>query len=31
MQGCKKLLLEGVISYFREQDLCQKEEQSKGE
>ncbi|KAK3558477.1 hypothetical protein QTP86_018127 [Hemibagrus guttatus] len=30
-KGCKKLLLEGIINYFREQDLCQKEEQSKGE
>ncbi|KAM9496073.1 Fanconi anemia group I protein isoform 1-T1 [Clarias gariepinus] len=30
-KGCKKLLLEGIIKYFREQDLCQKEEQSKGE
>ncbi|KAK2834377.1 hypothetical protein Q7C36_015078 [Tachysurus vachellii] len=30
-KGCKKHLLEGIINYFREQDLCQKEEQSKGE
>ncbi|XP_053541973.1 Fanconi anemia group I protein isoform X2 [Ictalurus punctatus] len=30
-KGCKKLLLEGIINYFREQDRCQKEEQSKGE
>ncbi|XP_060770995.1 Fanconi anemia group I protein isoform X2 [Neoarius graeffei] len=30
-KGCRKILLEGIINYFREQDLCQKEEQSKGE
>ncbi|KAF7702205.1 Fanconi anemia group I protein isoform X2 [Silurus meridionalis] len=30
-KGCKRLLLEGIIKYFREQDLRQKEEQSKGE
>ncbi|KAI4888539.1 hypothetical protein NFI96_013036 [Prochilodus magdalenae] len=30
-KGCKKLVLEGIIDYFREQDLRQKEEQKEGE
>ncbi|TSK45830.1 Fanconi anemia group I protein [Bagarius yarrelli] len=30
-KGCRNILLEGIINYFREQDLRQKEEQSKGE
>ncbi|XP_062847269.1 Fanconi anemia group I protein [Trichomycterus rosablanca] len=30
-KGCKKLLLEGIINYFRQQDRQQKEEQTKGE
>uniref|UniRef100_A0A4W5KQZ6 FA complementation group I n=1 Tax=Hucho hucho TaxID=62062 RepID=A0A4W5KQZ6_9TELE len=30
-KGCKKQVLEGIISYFKEQDLCQKEEQKDGE
>uniref|UniRef100_A0A9J8AW20 FA complementation group I n=1 Tax=Cyprinus carpio carpio TaxID=630221 RepID=A0A9J8AW20_CYPCA len=30
-KGCKKLVLEGIISYFKKQDQLQKEEQRKGE
>ncbi|KAM9572142.1 Fanconi anemia group I protein isoform 2-T3 [Salvelinus alpinus] len=30
-KGCKKQVLEGIISYFKEQDLRQKEEQKDGE
>uniref|UniRef100_A0A3P8ZFP3 FA complementation group I n=1 Tax=Esox lucius TaxID=8010 RepID=A0A3P8ZFP3_ESOLU len=30
-KGCKKQVLEGIISYFTEQDLRQKEEQNNGE
>uniref|UniRef100_A0A8B9K3P8 FA complementation group I n=1 Tax=Astyanax mexicanus TaxID=7994 RepID=A0A8B9K3P8_ASTMX len=30
-KGCKKLVLEGIIAYFREQDLHQKKEQREGE
>ncbi|XP_030646039.1 Fanconi anemia group I protein [Chanos chanos] len=30
-KGCKKLVLEGIINYFKEQDQCQKEEQQDGE
>ncbi|XP_036431780.1 Fanconi anemia group I protein [Colossoma macropomum] len=30
-KGCKKLVLEGIIEYFREQDVRQKEEQKEGE
>ncbi|XP_072525777.1 Fanconi anemia group I protein [Salminus brasiliensis] len=30
-KGCKKLVLEGIIEYFREQDLRQKKEQKEGE
>uniref|UniRef100_A0A7N6FED3 FA complementation group I n=1 Tax=Anabas testudineus TaxID=64144 RepID=A0A7N6FED3_ANATE len=26
-KGCKKQILDGIISYFKEQDLCQEEEQ----
>uniref|UniRef100_A0A673MIX1 FA complementation group I n=1 Tax=Sinocyclocheilus rhinocerous TaxID=307959 RepID=A0A673MIX1_9TELE len=30
-KGCKKLVLEGIISYFKKQDQLQKEEQRNGE
>ncbi|KAK1788907.1 hypothetical protein P4O66_015815, partial [Electrophorus voltai] len=30
-KGCKKLVLDGIIKYFREQDMHQKDEQRKGE
>uniref|UniRef100_A0AAR2JD36 FA complementation group I n=1 Tax=Pygocentrus nattereri TaxID=42514 RepID=A0AAR2JD36_PYGNA len=30
-KGCKKLVLQGIIEYFREQDVRQKEEQKEGE
>uniref|UniRef100_A0AAQ6IQJ1 FA complementation group I n=1 Tax=Anabas testudineus TaxID=64144 RepID=A0AAQ6IQJ1_ANATE len=30
-KGCKKQILDGIISYFKEQDLCQEEEQKHGE
>ncbi|KAL6474155.1 hypothetical protein MHYP_G00177160 [Metynnis hypsauchen] len=30
-KGCKKLVLEGIVEYFREQDVRQKEEQKEGE
>ncbi|KAL7858332.1 hypothetical protein AOLI_G00184340 [Acnodon oligacanthus] len=30
-KGCKKLVLEGIIEYFREQDVRQKAEQKEGE
>ncbi|XP_067090629.1 Fanconi anemia group I protein [Osmerus mordax] len=30
-KGCQKMVMEGIISYFKEQDLCQKEEQKEGE
>uniref|UniRef100_A0A4W4HBM7 FA complementation group I n=1 Tax=Electrophorus electricus TaxID=8005 RepID=A0A4W4HBM7_ELEEL len=30
-KGCKKLVLDGIINYFREQDMHQKDEQRKGE
>uniref|UniRef100_A0A8C2HZ61 FA complementation group I n=1 Tax=Cyprinus carpio TaxID=7962 RepID=A0A8C2HZ61_CYPCA len=30
-KGCKKLVLEGIISYFKKQDQLQKEEQRKGD
>ncbi|XP_034733936.1 Fanconi anemia group I protein isoform X4 [Etheostoma cragini] len=30
-KGCKKQVLDGIISYFKEQDVCQEEEQKQGE
>ncbi|KAM3609806.1 uncharacterized protein V6R79_020568 [Siganus canaliculatus] len=30
-KGCKKQVLDGIISYFKEQDICQEEEQKHGE
>ncbi|XP_035520760.1 Fanconi anemia group I protein isoform X2 [Morone saxatilis] len=30
-KGCKKQVLDGIISYFKEQDVCQEEEQKHGE
>uniref|UniRef100_A0A673BWW0 FA complementation group I n=1 Tax=Sphaeramia orbicularis TaxID=375764 RepID=A0A673BWW0_9TELE len=30
-KGCKKLVLDGIISYFKEQDLSQEEEQKHGD
>ncbi|XP_057185886.1 Fanconi anemia group I protein isoform X2 [Triplophysa rosa] len=30
-KGCKKLVLDGIINYFKKQDQLQKEEQKKGE
>ncbi|XP_068458820.1 Fanconi anemia group I protein isoform X2 [Clinocottus analis] len=30
-KGCKKQVLDGIICYFKEQDICQEEEQKHGE
>ncbi|XP_070686476.1 Fanconi anemia group I protein [Pempheris klunzingeri] len=30
-KGCKKQVLDGIINYFKEQDVCQEEEQKHGE
>ncbi|KAM6937756.1 Fanconi anemia group I protein [Xenentodon cancila] len=30
-KGCKKQILDGIINYFKEQDICQEEEQRHGE
>uniref|UniRef100_A0A3B4Z0C0 FA complementation group I n=1 Tax=Seriola lalandi dorsalis TaxID=1841481 RepID=A0A3B4Z0C0_SERLL len=30
-KGCKKQVLDGIIGYFKEQDVCQEEEQKHGE
>uniref|UniRef100_A0A8P4KTE6 FA complementation group I n=1 Tax=Dicentrarchus labrax TaxID=13489 RepID=A0A8P4KTE6_DICLA len=30
-KGCKKQVLDGIISYFKEQDVCQEEEQKHGD
>lgn len=30
-KGCKKQILDGIVSYFKEQDLCLEEEQKRGQ